>query len=74
MEYPLWDTVYLECSMGNGVTFITDGLLPEAYRQDLVCIPCPDFDTASFVVAWNRIREAPHLFTVLDRLLAFPWF
>lgn len=73
-EYPLWDTAFLECSMGNGVTIITKGLLPEAYQQDLSCIICPDLKSTNFVVAWNRIREVPHLFTVIERILGFPWF
>lgn len=73
-EYPIWDTAFLECSMGNGAVVLTKGFLPKTYQQDLTCIICPELKTTNFVVAWNRIREIPKLFTVIERILDFPWF
>ena len=73
-EHEIIDSVLLDVAAGRGVTILLSGLLPPAYEEDLVMLPCPDMSRCEFVVAWSQAMESPQLLSIVDQVVQYPWF
>lgn len=73
-EHSSLETVLMEVALGNGVSPVIHGLLPDKFNQELVSIPCYELEPLRIVIAWNKAIQDDHLLAVVNAISQYQWF